>query len=73
MRKAFDPRGGTSTKASDPQPGREALAHLFAAAISYKNAHSHRTVTISDASEAQEMAMLASPLLRILDSRKRKS
>lgn len=71
MRKAFDPDDGPLAKQDDPRPEREALAHLFAGAIgSYKNPHSHRTVTISDAAEAQEMVMLASHLLRIVDSRK---
>jgi uncharacterized protein (TIGR02391 family) len=73
VRKAFDATKGPLTKLSDPKPEREALAHLFAGAIgSYKNPHSHRTVTITDASEAQEMVMLASHLLRIVDTRKPK-
>jgi uncharacterized protein (TIGR02391 family) len=71
MRNAFDWNSGPLTKQSDPKPEREALAHLFAGAIgSYKNPHSHRTVTITDASEAPEMAMLASHLLRIVDTRR---
>lgn len=71
MRKAFDPDNGPLTLQSDPKPEREALAHLFAGAIgSYKNPHSHRTVTITDASEAQEMVMLASHLLRIVETRR---
>lgn len=70
MRKAFDAASGPLTKATDPEPERQALCHLFAGAIgSYKNPHSHRTVVV-DASDAREMVMLASHLLRIVDSRK---
>lgn len=70
MRRAFDPTSGPLSDQEQPQPEREALAHLFAAAIgSYKNPHSHRTVTITDHVEAQEIVMLASHLLRIVDSR----
>lgn len=71
MRKAFDKASGPLSDQSQPEAEREALAHLFAGAIgSYKNPHSHRTVTISDVSEAQEMVVLASHLLRIIDSRR---
>ena len=70
MRRAFDPDNGPLAKQTDPRPEREALAHLFAGAIgSYKNPHSHRTVTIDDAREAQEIVVLASHLLRIIDAR----
>jgi uncharacterized protein (TIGR02391 family) len=71
MRKAFDKENGPLTDKVQPEAERDALAHLFAGAIgSYKNPHSHRTVTITDPREAQEMVMLASHLLRIVDSRK---
>ena len=59
MRKAFDVKSGPLTDKDQESSEREALAHLFAAAIgSYKNPHSHRTVTISDTKEAQEMVVL---------------
>lgn len=70
MRKAFDKTTGPFSDMQQPEAEREALAHLFAGAIgSYKNPHSHRTVSINDAMEAQEMVILASHLLRIIDSR----
>lgn len=73
MRKAFHADSGPLTDKKQPKSEREALAHLFAGAIgSYKNPHSHRTVTIKDITDAQEMVMLASHLLRIVDSRKQK-
>ena len=71
MRKAFHPRNGPLMRASDPVAEREALMQLFAGAIgSYKNPYSHRNVIIQEAAEAQEIVMLASHLLRIVDSRR---
>jgi uncharacterized protein (TIGR02391 family) len=72
MRKAFDKAAGPLSDMQQPEPEREALAHLFAGAIgSYKNPHSHRTVNVSDPRAAQEQLMLASHLLRIVDARKK--
>lgn len=71
MRRAFAPNNGPLTDTIQPVAEQEALSALFAGAIgSYKNPHSHRTVIISDATEAQEMVLLASHLLRIVDSRR---
>lgn len=71
MRKAFNPKNGTLIDTEQPEAEREALMHLFAGAIgSYKNPHSHRTVTIEDPKEAQEITILASHLLRIVDTRR---
>jgi uncharacterized protein (TIGR02391 family) len=70
MRTAFNADRGPLSDLTQPRAEREALAQLFAGAIgSYKNPHSHRTVTIVEAREAQEMVMLASHLLRIVDAR----
>ena len=72
MRAAFRPDTGPLANKHDVRGEQEALTHLFAGAIgSYKNPRSHRTVIIRDALEAQEMVMLASHLLRIVDTRAR--
>jgi hypothetical protein len=68
----FDKATGPLTDPSHAEAEREALAHLFAGAIgSYKNPHSHRTVNLTDLREAQEQVMLASHLLRIVETRRK--
>ena len=68
MRKAFR-AGGPLADAATPQAEQQALMELFAGAIgSYKNPHSHRSVTI-ESTEAAEMIVLASHLLGIVDKR----
>lgn len=71
IRKAFHSNDGPLTDQSLPEAERQSLQHLFAGAIgSYKNPSSHRTVSIPEPLEAVEMIMLASHLLRIVDSRR---
>ena len=68
MRKAFGERGPLRNVAA-PKAEQQALSDLFAGAIgSYKNPHSHRSVTI-ESGEAVEMIVLASHLLCIVDKR----
>lgn len=70
MRRAFDSKNGPLIDRNLPDAENEALSHLFAGAIgSYKNPQSHRNVSISDPTEAVEMIILASHLLKIIDTR----
>ena len=69
-RKAFHPDTGPLRDASNVPAERQALSDLVAGALgSYKNPHSHRNVTITGASEAAEVVILASHLLKIVDAR----
>jgi uncharacterized protein (TIGR02391 family) len=69
MRKAFNPDNGPLSDQTALPAERHALSDLFAGAIgSYKNPHSHRNVAVNDPDEAAEMIILASHLLKIVDS-----
>lgn len=71
MRLAFHPETGTLTDSSSPPSERQALSDLFSGSIGYyKNPSSHRTVIISEPIEAAEILIMASHLLRIIDSRR---
>ena len=68
MREAFDKNDGKLTDMSQHDSEREAKAHLFAGAIGlYKNPSSHREVEFVP-EEAAEIIIIASHLLRIVDT-----
>ncbi|MCY1455494.1 hypothetical protein D9M71_726320 [compost metagenome] len=68
--RAFNPESGPLTDSAAEAGERQALMSLMCGAIgSYKNPQSHRHVGL-DASEAREMIIMASHLLKIVDSRR---
>jgi uncharacterized protein (TIGR02391 family) len=70
MRRAFGPPDGPLVDKTALKAEQESLADLFAGAIGlYKNASSHRTGTITDPTVATEIVVLASHLLRLVESR----
>ena len=68
MRKAFDANNGKLTDKNQPTGEKEARPHLFAGAIgAYKNPSSHHDVEFAP-EEASEIIIIASHLLRIVDT-----
>ena len=72
MRKAFHPTNGPLTDMEKVPSEREAVSALFAGAMGcYRNPNTHRELETAGHSEVQEIVMLASHLLRIVDSRRK--
>jgi uncharacterized protein (TIGR02391 family) len=68
--RAFNPEDGPLTDKQAEAGERQALMNLMSGAIgSYKNPQSHRHVGL-DSIEARDMLMIASHLLKIVDSRR---
>ncbi len=69
--RAFNPENGPLTESNDDPGERQALMNLMCGALgSYKNPQSHRHVGL-DAPEAREIILMASHLMKIVDSRRR--
>lgn len=70
MRKAFAVANGPLTDAPLVDTEREAMCHLFAAAIGlFKNPTSHRLAAVDKPQDAVDLIMFASYLLRLVDQR----
>lgn len=70
MRTAFHPQKGPLTDMEALVPEREAVSSLFAGAVGrYRNPNVHRDLGL-DHTEVQEIVMLASHLVRIVEARR---